>query len=189
VNRRADLRANLRTTINDQMTPDEARELFDYDRWANQRLWDAVNALPVGAVDQEIGAQFSFPTLKEMLAHILAAQIVWLSRWQGTSPFALPSGKDFPDLASLRDRWDRVGADLTAFIAGLSEQDLARVMYYRNTQGQPFALPLGQQIQHLINHGTHHRSELATMLTMLGISPPPTDLVVFQLIASGQMAR
>jgi uncharacterized damage-inducible protein DinB len=171
------------------VTLDEARELFDYDRWANQRLWDAVTALPVGAVDQEIGTQFSFSTLKGMLAHILSAHFVWLSRWRGMSPSALPSGKDFPDLASLRDRWDRVGADLTAFIAGLSEPDLATVIHYRNTQGQAFALPLAQLIRHLINHGTHHRSELATMLTMLGVSLPPTDLVVFQLIASGQMAR
>jgi len=170
------------------MTVDEARELFDYDRWANRRLWDVVSALPAGAADREIGAQFSFPTLTGMLAHILAAQIVWLSRWRGEPPSALPSVKDFPDLASLGDRWD-LGADLAAFVARLSEQDLARVVDYRNIQGQQFALPLAQQIRHLINHGTHHRSELATMLTILGVSPPPTDLVVFQLVTSGQMAR
>lgn len=39
----------------------------------------------------------------------------------------------------------------------------------------------------LCNHGTHHRSEAATMLTMLGVSPPPTDLTIYHLVRTGQM--
>jgi len=36
------------------------------------------------------------------------------------------------------------------------------------------------------NHATHHRSEVATMLTMISGSPPSTDFVVWQLMAAGQ---
>ncbi len=169
------------------MTLDEMRMLFDYDRWANQRLWEAVVALPPGTVEREVGSQFSFPTLKGMLGHILGGHIVWLGRWRGASA-AVPSGKDFPDLATLRARWDEAEVDLIAFAAGLSEADLARTIHYKNTQGQAFALPLGSLMQHLVNHGTHHRSEVATMLTMLGVSPPPTDLTVYHLVRTGQMS-
>lgn len=170
------------------MTLDEIRTLFDYDRWANQRLCEAVVALPHETADREIGFQFSFPTLKGMLSHILGAHIVWLGRWRGASPAAVPSGKDFIDLAVLRARWDQAEADLTAFVVGLSEADLARTIHYKNTQGQAFALPLGSLMQHLVNHGTHHRSEVATMLTMLDVSPPSMDLVVYHLVRTGQMS-
>ncbi len=170
------------------MTADEVRTLFDYDRWANRRLWEAVATLPTEAADREIGSQFSFATLKGMLGHILGGHIIWLTRWRGDSPAAVPSGKDFPDLAALRTRWDQAETDLTAFVAGLSEADLARTIHYRNTQGQSLALPLGSLMQHLVNHGTHHRSEVATMLTMLGVSPPPTDLTIYHLLQTGQMS-
>jgi uncharacterized damage-inducible protein DinB len=163
------------------------RELYDYDRWANRRLFDAVATLPAGEAEREIGRQFSFPTLKGMLAHILGALTIWLARWEGTSPTAMLSPGEFPDLSALRRRWDEQDEKIRAFIAGLRDQDLTRVIHYKNTQGQAFQLPLWPLMQHVANHSTHHRSEVATMLTTLGSAPPPTDLVVYHLVRSGQM--
>ena len=40
----------------------------------------------------------------------------------------------------------------------------------------------------MVNLSTHHRSELVTVLTTLGTSPPPTDLVTYYLVRSGQMS-
>ena len=61
-------------------------------------------------------------------------------------------------------------------------------MTYRNTAGREFRLALWPLVQHVANHATHHRSELATMLTVSSGSPPPTDLVVYHLLRTGQMA-
>jgi len=163
------------------------RALFDYTWWANRRLFDLVAALPPGEAEREIGTQFSFPTLKGMLAHILAAEVVWLQRWQGDSPPSILTGKDFPDLGSLRARWDAQDEKIRAFLSGLSESDLSREVPYRNTEGRAFYLPLWALMQHVANHGTHHRSEVATMLTMAHGSPPLTDLVLYHLAQSGQM--
>ena len=164
------------------------RALYDYDRWANGRLFEAVASLPAGTADREIGSQFSFPTLKGMLAHILGAEVNWLARWKGSSPTSILSAKDFPDLDALRSRWNQLEAELSAFVSGLSEGDLARVIHYKTTEGQSRSLPLWPLVQHVANHSTHHRSELATMLTVLGGAPPPTDLVVYHLVRSGQMS-
>jgi uncharacterized damage-inducible protein DinB len=38
----------------------------------------------------------------------------------------------------------------------------------------------------VVNHATHHRSEIATMLTAISGSPPATDMVVYQVMRSGQ---
>ena len=169
------------------MTLDDVRTLFDYDRWANQKLRDAAAKLSPDAIYRELGSQFSFPTLKGTMAHIMGGQIVWVARWRGETP-SVPAAKDFPDFSALRERWERAETDLAAFAAELSEADLSRTIHYKNPQGQAFALPLAPLIRHLVNHGTHHRSEVATMLTMLGAPPPPTDLTVYHLVRTGQIS-
>ncbi len=171
------------------MTPvtalDTIRGLYDYHRWANHRLFDAVAALGEEAAARDLGKQFSVPTLRRMLTHIWEADWVWLARWKGTSPTRMP-GEDVTSLDDLRARWDAVEAEQAAFLDGLSDADLAREVDYRNTRGRAFRAPLWALLQHVANHATHHRSEVATMVTMISGSPPPTDLVLYQLTRTGQ---
>jgi uncharacterized damage-inducible protein DinB len=37
------------------------------------------------------------------------------------------------------------------------------------------------------NHATHHRSEIATMVTMISGSPPDTGMASYQIISTGQL--
>jgi uncharacterized damage-inducible protein DinB len=163
--------------------------LYEYHWWANRRLFDVAAGLGEEVAAREAGKQFSFPTLRRMLAHIYGADWVWLQRWIGTSPSPtkLP-GDEIPSLGVLRARWDALEREQRAFIQGLTVTDLTRVVTYRNTAGGEFRLALGPLLQHVANHATHHRSELATMLTVSSGSPPPTDLVVYHLLRTGQMA-
>ncbi len=156
---------------------DLIRGLYDYHRWANRRLFAEATALGADA-DRELGTQFSFPTVRGMFAHIYAADWIWLSRWTGTSPTRLPDASDVPTLADLRRTWDGFEREQQAFVESLGEADLERPIDFRDTAGNPGRLALGGMLQHVANHATHHRSEIATMLTMLRGSPPPTDLVV-----------
>ena len=66
---------------------------------------------------REAGTQFSFPTLRRMLAHIYGADWAWLQRWIGTSPSPtkLP-GDEIPSLGVLRERWDALEREQRAFI-------------------------------------------------------------------------
>jgi uncharacterized damage-inducible protein DinB len=162
------------------------RELYGYHWWANRRLLGVAAALGETAVATPQGAHFSFPTLKGTFAHIYGADWIWFSRWKGGSPTALPGDADFPSLAALRARWDDLERDQRSFIESLGEADLARAVDYKNTQGKPFRLSLGQLLRHVVNHATHHRSEIATMLTAISGSPPATDMVVYQVMRSGQ---
>jgi uncharacterized damage-inducible protein DinB len=162
------------------------RGLYAYHWWANRRLADVAAALGDG-VEREIGTQFSFPTLKGMFAHVYGADAAWLARWGGESPARLATASDFPTFAALRTGWDDLEKDQRAFVEALTPADLTRVIHYRNTEGKPFSLPLWPLLQHVVNHATHHRSEVATMLTMVTGSPPPTNLVDYHLITSGQV--
>ncbi len=65
------------------------------------------------------------------------------------------------------------------FIAALTEADLARNFEFKTTQGVPQTQPGWQMLQHLANHGTYHRGQIATMLRQLGAKAQGTDMIYF----------
>ena len=155
------------------------RGLYDYHRWANRRLFDVANALG-DAVTRDMGKHWSVPSLKAMFAHLYGADSVWLARWKGVAPLRMSGDADFASMADLRARWDLLEAEQRAFVEGLGEADLARPVSYQNLSGQPFQVPLGPLLQHVANHATHHRSEVATMITLISGSPPDTGINTYR---------
>ena len=156
------------------------REHYHYHRWANRRLFDVAAHLGDAAVTRDMGTQWSFPTIEGMFAHVYGADSLWLSRWKGVSPGRLQGDADFPTLASLRARWDLFEAEQRTFVDGLAEADLERPVIYKNTQGAEFQVALGPLLQHVVNHATHHRSEVATMITLISGSPPDTGISTYR---------
>ena len=57
--------------------------LLDYTRWANARVIDGVRQLAPDQLNAPIRKGWLSPL--EVLIHMLAAERVWLSRWQGDS--------------------------------------------------------------------------------------------------------
>jgi uncharacterized damage-inducible protein DinB len=161
------------------------RDLYEYHRWANRRLFDLAGALGEEACGRELGAHFSVPTLTRMFAHIYGADAVWLHRWKG-APASVPPYPALPSMAVVRATWDPLEAEQRAFVNGLADGDLQRSVEYKNTQGQAFRAPLGVLLHHVTNHATHHRSEIATMLTIISGSPPDTGINTWELVRTGQ---
>ncbi len=161
------------------MGTDLIRGLYDYHRWANRRLFEVAAGLG-DAVTRDMGKHWSAPTVKGTFAHIYGADFIWLERWRGNSPSRIPGDADFPTLADLRARWDALEAEQRAFVDGLDEADLARPVSYRNTQGVQQSVALGPLLQHVVNHATHHRSEIATMITLVSGSPPDTGISTYR---------
>lgn len=149
--------------------------LWAYHHWANRRLFDVTAALGDGVASRDVGAQFSYPTILRMFAHVYGADAFWLSVWKATSLGALP-GADIATLAELRRRWDELEAEQRRFVGALTPADLVRVIEGKNSRGEEFRRPLGMLLLHVPNHATHHRSEIATMLTMASGSPPDTGI-------------
>lgn len=153
--------------------------LYDYNYWARDKILHA--AEPVSDADFPAPKNFPHGGLRGTLAHTLAAEWVWLRRWQGNSPIGdgLFEEKQFADLAALRARWADEENKMRAFLAGLTDADFTRVIAYKSTRGDPFARPLWQMLAHVVNHGTQHRAEAAAILTDLGRSPGDLDMTVF----------
>lgn len=159
------------------MNKQDVKYLYDYNRWANARVLDSVSKLTLEQFSRDL--QSSHRSVRDTLAHILAAEWIWLERWKGVSPSALLTQSDFPTVESLEARWTSVEGDYTEFINGVTDGSLATVIAYTNTRGEEWAYPLGQMLQHVMNHSSYHRGQVTTMLRQLGAEVNPVDLLVF----------
>ncbi len=165
------------------MAAEFVRTLYDYNAWANERVLDTTVHLSGEQFLAKTGA--SFDSVRDTLVHIMSAQWMWLSRWQGVSPRAMLDATTFPDLGSIRARWDEIERDTQAFVLTVDESKLGRVVEYVNTAGEPNAYPLWQMIGHQVNHATQHRSEVAVMLTQFGHSPGWLDFLRYLDLQKG----
>ena len=159
------------------MSPTEIQQLFDYNAWANQRSLAAAEKLTPEQFIKPLGSSFS--SVRDTLAHIYGAEWIWLKRFQGHSPAALPDVNQFHDLAALRERWIEHEVELLGFVRGLTQSDLDREMEYKTLKFGVYRNPLWQSMQHVVNHGTYHRGQVTTMLRQLGAQPVLTDLKHF----------
>jgi uncharacterized damage-inducible protein DinB len=157
------------------MSPEDTRALYDYNAWANHRSLDAAAALTTEQFTRPMGS--SFGSVRDTLAHICGGEWVWLERFQGRSPAALPEASQYADLASLRERWTEQEGRLLHFVGRLTQEDLDRVMEYKTLKFGVYHNPLWQSMQHLVNHGTYHRGQVTTLLRQLGAQPILTDLM------------
>ena len=78
---------------------------------------------------------------------------------------------DWPGFATLRDQADWSGTFLIDYAAGVSGDPVHANEWHGRTERIPASLFLAQAV----NHATDHRSQIATMLTMLGVEPPDMD--------------
>ena len=159
------------------MSPEEMRQLYDYNAWANRRSLTAAAALSPEQFTKPLGSSFS--SVRDTLAHIFGAEWIWLERFQGRSPSSLPDTTEYPDVASLGERWGEFEPRLLAFVRNLTQSDLDRTLEYKTLKFGVYSNPLWQSMQHVVNHGTYHRGQVTTMLRQLGAQPILTDLMHF----------
>ena len=159
------------------MSPQEIQLLYDYNAWANRRSLAAAEKLTPEQFLKPLGSSFS--SVRDTLAHIYGAEWIWLERFQGRSPAALPNVGEFSEIATLREKWLEHEEKLLGFVRGLTQTDLDREMEYKTLKFGVYRNPLWQSMQHVVNHGTYHRGQVTTMLRQLGAQPILTDLMHF----------
>ena len=158
------------------------RELFDYNYWARDRQLKACAALTEEQFLRPMGNSFS--SVRDVLAHLIFAEWVWLERWLGRSPTHADRQQvapdKFPTLDSVRERWSGLELNLRSYLGNLDEPALSRSLTYTNWRGQTCTYPLGQTMFHVANHQTYHRGQITTLLRQLGAEAPEVDYLVMQ---------
>ncbi len=163
--------------MNPAINPEGIRLLYDYNAWANSRTLESCATLSDEQFSRDLSS--SFCSVRDTLVHIFGAEWLWLERWRGRSPTAMPAAADFPNLAAVHARMEGIDRELIDFVSELQADGLERIVEHKTTAGVPQAQPLWQMLQHLANHGSYHRGQVTTMLRQLGAKPQATDLIFF----------
>ena len=159
------------------MNVDDFRRIYEFDVWANGRIFDALARLDEGALTRDLRS--SFPTIQATAGHLAGVEWIWLRRWKGESPTAAPPWYAGAPVPLLRRELDAIEEERARFLAMLGDEELPRPVSYRNLKGEPFSIPLADLLFHCANHSTYHRGQLTTLLRQAGATPPSTDFVLF----------
>lgn len=160
------------------------RSLWEHHWWSFEQFLDEVSALDEADFRRDLN--ISYGSVHGIAAHLVGAEIVWLRRVRdGESVARVPGTEELPDLASIENAWEESRAGWQRVFA---EDDLRRVIHYRNTKGQEFSDPLWRVMAHLVDHGATYRGLLIAALRLLGRKPPATGLITYARIVSGKFS-
>lgn len=157
--------------------------LARYNRWMNEKLLGLAATLSDETRKSDKGAFFR--SIHGTFNHLLIADRIWLARFTGTripEGFLGPGGIQsldqelYSDFEELRRERARTDDELSAWVAGLTVEQLSAPLVYLR-RGQQHEFPLWWAAVHVFNHQTHHRGQITTLLSQLGCDPGITDLV------------
>lgn len=149
------------------------KKLVTYHCWANLNIINHLKVLPEEVFLKEVDSVF--PTISQTLGHVLLADQVWLSRILGKSPDSL-NNKIFQSVEEADTTFKMHSQSFDSILDQLDEGQLIR---YQTTKGDVFQQTLSEIIQHLVNHGTYHRGNIAAMIRQLGYTGTSTDYITF----------
>lgn len=159
------------------MNVESVRTLYAYNRWANHRTLSSLSGLSSEEFNQNFPV--SFGSIRGVLVHILGVEWLYLQRWTGVSPPALPGVEEFPDLGSLRGYWEQIVTEQSRFLETLTDSKLQQRLSYINLVGRAYEYPLVDIMQHMVNHSTYHRGQIVFLLRMLGKKAVSTDYLLY----------
>ena len=161
---------------------DVVAEFFRHNAMMNRRLLDACRPLS----PEQLGAATlgTYGSIGATLVHVANSQEGYAARFLGVPrPEPLPEDP-FPGFEALAERLAHGDAQLQEAAAQLARQHEVQV-----TGDDPpgkWRMPAALLLLQAVNHGTEHRSQVATTLTQLGVKPPEMDGWTY-FFASGQM--
>ncbi|MEO6363804.1 MAG: DinB family protein [Caldimonas sp.] len=158
------------------ITPDHGRLMAQYNQWMNQRLYAVCAGISNADLRADRGAFFK--SIYATLNHIVYGDLSFLSRFTG-DPVEVPAlGTDlcagFPELRSVREALD---ARLVAWAQALTPSWLQESLTYTSKiDGRTRTAQKWVLVTHLFNHQTHHRGQVTTLLSQMGLDVGSTDI-------------
>ena len=173
------------------MTKDDIQLLYEFDRWANNTVLHAVSKLNAEEFTRDLGG--SFRSVRDTLVHIVGCEWTWLAIWNEPSPTSSfvtdlwtrhserfdPNA--FPGFAAVQSKWAEVEREQVEFVNRATNESLRRMIPVRESQ-----ISLAHLMQHLANHSTYHRGQVALMMRQLTAEPCATDFAMFVMEVRGE---
>jgi uncharacterized damage-inducible protein DinB len=162
-------------TANDRFTTltfvERFRHGYEYEKDCNRKALQMLRSVPSSA-----RALPSFARAVGKMAHLVAARHMWLHRL-GVAPdrpeswFPPTTLEQLPALVSaIEGRW-------TAYLASLTEADVAGEFTYTGSDGKRYTWRLLDLLTQVFGHAWYHRGQIAMLVKDLGGEAIDTDYI------------
>jgi len=142
---------------------DYLRREFAYNAWANGETLSAIKA--AGADAQSV----------RFMAHILAAERVWLERLKQQAQ-SVPIWPE-RDLAGCEQEASGLAQSWSEYLELLTAGDIAQTISYQNSKGESWTSAIMDVLTHVVMHSAYHRGQIASHMRASGYTPAYTDFI------------
>ena len=158
------------------ITASHSQLMAQYNAWMNSRLYALCATLPEAELQRDRGAFFK--SIYASLNHIAYGDLAFMSRFTGDPAVVPEPGAD------LFGSFSRLGAERAAldqriltWSATLTPEWLAEPLTYTSKiDAKTRTVPRWVLVTHMFNHQTHHRGQVTTLLSQMGLDMGTTDI-------------
>jgi uncharacterized damage-inducible protein DinB len=154
------------------MNVEHTKRFYEYHFAMNRKLWHyCLESLTPDQFDEETG--ISAGSIRKTFVHMMSSDERWFQGLRGEEVPEYPDTAQFENPDVVRERWDGVENMMREYLEGLTDSEII----------SPFERGIDRwhALFHVVNHGTHHRGQIVSMLRIIGIKPIPQDFVFFVL--------
>ena len=152
--------------------------MAEYNRWMNAKLYEACGT--VSDENRKKDRKAFFKSIHGTLNHLLWGDRAWLRRFTGKEYALTKPGEDlYEDFHSLRAEREKMDRDIINWVSGLNEEWFSGSISFESIiYKKTITLPAMVAVMQMFNHQTHHRGQITTLLSQLGVDYGVTDLPV-----------
>lgn len=141
--------------------------LFGHNTWAGLTLLEFCAGLSEEQLDAT--AIGTYGSIRDTLVHFVYAEVDYVNLATGTWPAVIPPEDRFQGCAVLQEgvRW--AGDELRQLASTARVDTIIRV---ERPEEPVYEYPLASFLAQILHHSSEHRTQIATIITQLGLEPP-----------------
>ncbi len=152
------------------------RVMAEYNEWMNTRLYSLCASLSDDELKKDRGAFFK--SIYLTLNHIAYGDLAFMSRFTGDPDVVPELNKDlFSSFLVLYENRKTLDARIINWSESLTESWLVEPLTYQSkVDGKFRTVPKWILVTQMFNHQTHHRGQVTTLLSQIGLDVGSTDI-------------
>lgn len=160
----------------------QAIQQYNYHKWANNRFFERLKELPNDLYSQSIKSVFS--SIQEVIIHIYQTDGMWLSVMSGDDfsqtmkTLKQQKGKSAGQpLEQMNRLYKEMNQSYETFLH--NHDALDKPMKIHHPKYGELGTTVTEMVNHVVNHGTYHRGNIAAMIRQQGYEGVSTDYIFF----------
>lgn len=147
------------------MTPDYFVELYDYNYWANRRVWNCVEQLSDEQFKHDLG--YSRGSIHVQCFHMMFVEQMWF-RHLATGTLLILEESDFLTRESIWSKWYGVEREVCAYVENLTSGELEREVPHPMAKPGDHMCKVWEALMQTALHSLDHRAQVLAGLHQLG---------------------